>query len=229
MFFCCEKKYVLIIANAENEEKLRYLLEDVYKIVGNFDINVDEYESEDYKFMAYCGIERGNFDQKRFEVNCLAIKSKIIAIICLDNLTPRSNYLNDNLDELMRVFRADELHDLLHVFFTFTGESVSLNQLREDVKDFSVFKSIGLFYRSLFCYLGEPLCFTSNETSEEYSSLIKQSVETVQPRGQTKKTKTEIKNDLLKKTFISHRFWILDANSKTILNDIRFGTCCFCF
>jgi hypothetical protein len=229
MSFCCEKKYVLIIANAENEDKLRFLLEDVYEIEGKFDINVDEYESKDYKFMAYCGIERRNFDQKRFKVNCLTFKSKITAIICLENLNPRSLYLNDNLDELKRVFRADELHDLLYVFFTFTGESSSLNRLREEVLDFSVFKSIGLFYRSLFCYLGEPLCWTSNETLQEYSSLINQSVETVQPRGLTKKTKTEIKNELLKKTFISHRFWILEADTKTILNDIRFGTCCFCF
>jgi hypothetical protein len=128
--------YVLIIANSGNEEKLKFLLEEVFKIKGKYDLSDIEYESDEYKFMVHLGLEKLNFDTNNFNETCRKIKRNLTAIICFDNLTPRSNYLNENLDILRIVFEAEELREKLNVFFTFTGQPCGLEELRKDVLEF---------------------------------------------------------------------------------------------
>ena len=94
-----------------------------------------EYESNEYKFLVLLGSERAIFNETNFIENCRRIK-RLTAIICLENLNPRSLYLNDNLEILKRAFGTHKLRELLYVFFTFTEQSSTLDQLRNDVLGF---------------------------------------------------------------------------------------------
>jgi hypothetical protein len=73
--------------------------------------------------------------------------TRLTAIICCENLNPRSNSLKGNLEELRLSFEADELRKKLYVSFTFgtSTKASSLEKLREDVLDFNeMFKMLNI-------------------------------------------------------------------------------------
>jgi hypothetical protein len=143
------KKYILVVSNVgqANEQRLKFLLEEVYRIKGKeYQRNEDEYESEKYLLKIYLNTDGENLDKNEIMEN----KSKIKAIICLENLNPRSNSLKDNLEQLRQVFTSNELWKKLYVFFSFGTSTTpsNLDKLREDVLDFNeMYKLIGLFDR----------------------------------------------------------------------------------
>jgi hypothetical protein len=117
--------FILIVANSgiANGAKLKFLLEDVLKIKGKYyKQNQNElmslYESNEYKFIVYLGLDSGDFDRNKFRETCKNIKN-LTAIICIENLNPRSYNLKGNIEELRYVFTSDELREKLYVFFTF--------------------------------------------------------------------------------------------------------------
>jgi hypothetical protein len=128
-------KRTILVTGYTNDEKLKFLLEDVYRIRGRINMDQTEYESNEYKFLVLLGSERAIFNETKFIENCRRIK-QLTGIICLENLNPRSLYLNENLEILKRAFGTHKLRELLYVIFTFTGQSSTLDQLRNDVLGF---------------------------------------------------------------------------------------------
>ena len=133
-----QRKETILITGYVHEDKLQFLLEKVYKIHGNYEKSKTKYESNDYEFILYFGLERGDFDRQKFSETCRSI-NRLKAIICLEHLNPRSNSLKGNLEEMRIVFTADELREKLYVFFTFGTSTTpsSLEKLREEVLDFN--------------------------------------------------------------------------------------------
>jgi hypothetical protein len=133
-----KNKKTILVTGYAREDKLKFLLENVYKIDGEYQQSTATYESNDYKFIVYLGLDSGDFDRNKFRETCKNIKN-LTAIICIENLNPRSNSLKGNLEELRYVFTSDELREKLYVFFTFGSSTKpsSLEKLREDVLDFN--------------------------------------------------------------------------------------------
>jgi hypothetical protein len=119
-----QKKKTILVTGYVHDNNLKFLLERVYKIRGLYDGSKATYESNDYKFIVYLGLESGNFDKNQFRETCRSIK-RLTAIIFCENLNPRSNNLKGNLEELRLSFEADELRKKLHVFFTFGTSKAS--------------------------------------------------------------------------------------------------------
>jgi hypothetical protein len=209
MFCCFGKKYILVVSNVgqANEQRLKILLEEVYKIQGKgYQRNEDEYESEKYFFKIYLNTDGENLDKNEIMEN----KSKIKAIICLENLNPRSNSLKDNLDQLRQVFTTDELWKKLYVFFSFgtSTKPSSLKKLREDVLDFNeMYKLIGLFDR----ISASPGLF-SFYFNYETGVIIRRS--SLNSRDQNVQ--------ILKKEFNSKHVWSLARGSESTLRKIKF-------
>jgi hypothetical protein len=207
MFCCFGKKYILVVSNVgqANEQRLKFLLEEVYRIQGKgYQRNEDEYESEKYFFKIYLNTDGENKTELK------EIKSNIKAIICLENLNPRSNSLKGNLEELRYVFTSDELREKLYVFFTFVSSTKpsSLEKLREDVLDFNeMYKLIGLFDR----ISASPGLF-SIYFNYETGVSIRRSV--LNSRDQNVQ--------ILKKKFNSKHVWSLARGSESTLRKIKF-------
>jgi hypothetical protein len=202
MFCKCKKKYILIITNfgIANQERLRIMLKNIYNIEGEYECEVQEYESKKYKFLICSRMDGSSFNREHFQNSVYSVKSNIKAIICLENLNPRSNYLKGNLDELRQVFTADELWKKLYVFFSFgtSKKPSSLEKLREDVLDFNeMYELIGLFQR-----IARKGFFSCSSR--------------VQP------DKILAKENRLKIKFNSKRVWILDDAYKSTLFSIKF-------
>ena len=149
---CLKNKKTILVTGYAREDKLKFLLEKVYKIHGEYQQSKATFESNDYKFIVYFGLDSGDFDRNKFKETCKNIKN-LTAIICIENLNPRSNGLKGNLEELRYVFTSDELREKLYVFFTF-GTSTrpsSLEKLREDVLDFNeMFNMLKIYDKKRF-------------------------------------------------------------------------------
>jgi hypothetical protein len=128
-------KRTILVTGYTNDEELKILLEDVYRIRGRINMNQTEYESNEYKFLVLLGSERAIFNETKFMEDCRRIK-RLTAIICLENLNPRSLYLNENLEILKRAFGTHKLRELLYVFFTFTEQPFTLDELRNNFLGF---------------------------------------------------------------------------------------------
>lgn len=140
-----QEKSCILVTGTTNEEKLKLLLESVYKIQGKYSRLIEEYESNEYKFIVCSGLERADFNLNEFKIKCFNNKSKLVAIICLENLNPRSNELKENLKILKTIFSLLELNELLYLFFTFTGKCSSLDKLRMDALNFNeVFNALSI-------------------------------------------------------------------------------------
>jgi hypothetical protein len=221
------KNYVLVVSNVgqANEQRLKFLLEEVYKIQEKeYQRNEDKYESEKYLFKIYLNTDGENLEK----TDLMKIKSKIKAIICLENLNPRSNSLKDNLEQLRQVFTADELCKKLYVFFSFGTSTTpsSLDKLREDVLDFNeMYKLICLFDRTSINKKGLRFfcCLFSSCVSccARCRLTVKPRVEKVQPDDlSVEGDKILAKENRLKIKFNSKRVWILD--DAHILRKIKF-------
>ena len=139
-------KKTILVTGYVHENNLKFLWERVYRIRGVYDRSKATYESNDYKFIVYLGLESGNFDKNQFRETCRSIK-RLTAIIFCENLNPRSNSLKGNLEELRFSFEADELREKLYVFFTFgtSTKASTLEKLTEDVLDFNeMFKMLNI-------------------------------------------------------------------------------------
>ena len=81
-----------------------------------------------------------------FYVQYIFIKRKLVAILYLVHCNPRPISLLDNLEELQKVFKCDELYNLLYLFcFTFEN-TLSLEELRKNALDWNeMYRFIGLF------------------------------------------------------------------------------------
>jgi hypothetical protein len=64
-------------------------------------------------------MDGSSFNKEHFRNSVYSVKTRIIAIISLENLSPRSNSLKCNSEELRCIFTSDELKEKLYVFFTF--------------------------------------------------------------------------------------------------------------
>jgi hypothetical protein len=84
-------------------------------------------------------MDGSSFNKEHFRNSVYSVKTRIIAIICLENLNPRSNSLNCNLEELRCIFTSDELRKKPYVICTFgtLRKASSLEKLREDIYDFN--------------------------------------------------------------------------------------------
>jgi hypothetical protein len=114
MGFGRRKKHILVVSNVgqANEQRLKLLLEEVCRIKENgYQRNADECESEKYYSKVYFNTDGANQDR----IGIKNIKSTVKAIICFENLNPRSNSLKANLEELRYVFHSDELRKKLNV------------------------------------------------------------------------------------------------------------------
>ena len=240
---CLSKKYILIVTNLgqANEQRLKLLLDDIFNIKGNgYQTDIDEYESNKYYFKVFRLTDGTNQNRNDNEIRCL--KSRIKTIICLEHFNPRSNTLKGNLEELTKVFSAEELRKKLFVFCTFGTSTTpsSLEKLREEALDFNeMFRLIGLFDKlrvkpsrcfSIFASINPLRCFSRYASitpidESEVSLLLLHSG--IMPGAQSKDLSIEDvkilrKEYILKQKFNSKRVWILDLKSKWILNNISF-------
>jgi hypothetical protein len=228
----CKKKYILVVGNSgiANEQRLQILLNQIYKIEGEYKCDIEEYKSKKYNFLVYLGMDGSSFNKEHFRNSVYSVKTRIIAIICLENLNPRSNSLKGNLEELRCIFTSDELRKKLYVFFTFgtSRKASSLEKLREDVLDFNeMYELIGLFDMIGSAGVSLLSCCVPNKPYDKNKVLSFIRNSGLKPRLQPDDFSIEDvrvlrKENRLKKEFNSKRVWILDIRSKWTLNNIKF-------
>ena len=166
-------------------------------------------------------------NKEHFRNSVYSVKTRIIAIISLENLSPRSNSLKGNLEELRCIFTSDELRKKLYVFLTFgtSRKASSLEKLREDVLDFNeMYELIGLFDMIGSAGVSILSCCVPNKSYDknEVLSFIRNSGLKPRVDFSIEDVKVLRKENRLKKEFNSKRVWILDIRSKWTFNNIKF-------
>lgn len=132
--------YILITGVATNQT-INFLLKDVFQ-QSNIEINSFRFEhkiSNNKTLLINCNHFEDTFILKAFKDRCNQIKSNITAIICLETLNPRPEYLNNSLELLESIFRTSELRDKLYLFLTDNQKSKQIQTIRSQflkVEDF---------------------------------------------------------------------------------------------
>ena len=84
-----------------------------------------------------CNFHRMSFNFDEFLSMCEKYRSKICRIYLLENLNPRPETLENDINILSRVFTQNELRDYIKIYFT--GQNENLDAIKTDFEKFNSF------------------------------------------------------------------------------------------
>lgn len=169
------KRYFIVTGSA-SENSISQVLKKVFNF--KYDPEINEYHSKDslYDNIVDC-ISRSKYIQNcvvyvncnlnRSSFNLIELKQKyrdyknknLCGVICIENLNPRPETLENDIKMLYSVFTGTELENLLNIVCTSSSYDLNVNIIRSEFLKFNV----------LFSYLGIN---NEKDAVREYNSLI---------------------------------------------------------
>ena len=131
-------KCVLLIPSV-SEHNIALFTKQKYSIT--YDPTIKEYtraNGQQVKLVIYSNLNRLSFDLNEFKAKCSEIRRNLSEIVLIENLNPRPETLENDLNIISRVFRSHELRSLLRICFTSSSKSLNLNEIKGDVLNFNV-------------------------------------------------------------------------------------------
>ena len=131
-----------LVTGSASEQSISKLLSKEFKT--NFISSKLEYDYSSFampkRIYVRCDLNRSRFDKNEFKCFCNKIKPSKIFLI--ENLNPRPETLENDMNILAGVFTRNELRDNVNIFFT--GSNANMDSI----------KSSFLSFNSFFNYLG---------------------------------------------------------------------------
>ena len=146
--FFFTRQYILLTGSASSEY-VKTFLNDKYKIT--YEPTTIEYKlNSSTKLIVSCDLNKAAFDLKSFELKYNEIKSGLKQIVCIENLNPRPETLDADLNVLSKVFSSLELRNYLNIVFKSSSQrDLDLSEIRKSSASFNVlFNALGLKYKT---------------------------------------------------------------------------------
>jgi hypothetical protein len=129
-------KDVYLIAGSASEENIRLLLKKKFNL-DSYNPFISKYDlNNNIRVVVNCNFHKYDFDFNKFENVCNEIKSNLKEIICLENLNPRPETMQQDMNILRDVFTSKELKSLLVICFT-SSKQLNLKEIQKDTKSFN--------------------------------------------------------------------------------------------
>ena len=142
LFFA--RHYILLTGSASSDY-VRTFLNEKYKI--SYEPASNEYKlNSSTRLIVSCELNRAAFDSKSFELKYNEIKAGLKQIVCIENLNPRPETLEADLNVLGKVVSPQELKKYLHIVFKSSSQNdLDLSEIRKSSENFHVlFAALGL-------------------------------------------------------------------------------------
>ena len=126
----------LVLGSADDFSLNKFLS---YKKFTKYDEQNDLFMDKEGKYLVYvnCKFYRFSFNINEFKANCEKIRSKLSRIYLLQNLNPRPETLDHDMNILSRVFTKKELSDNIQIYFT--GLNDNLESFKDEFVKFNCF------------------------------------------------------------------------------------------
>ena len=142
--FFFTRHYILLTGSASSEY-VRTFLGDKYQI--SYEPTTNEYKlNSSTQLIVKCDLNKAAFDLKSFELKYNEIKDGLKQIVCIENLNPRPETLEADLNVLSKVINSKELRNYLFIVFkSSTKPDSDLSEIRSSSANFNVlFNALGL-------------------------------------------------------------------------------------
>ena len=138
--FCLNmiEKYLIVCGSASEDTK-RDIFRDLFNL--NYKNTQKVYQFQKYEIIYYDFCLR-TFNENDFIDQCNNIREKIQFILCIQNLNPRPETLENDFGVLTRAFSSTELNEKLNIIFT---SSDNLDNVRNSALNYTViFDPLGI-------------------------------------------------------------------------------------